>query len=692
MARQTSTDERDSVHGVNPGTELGRYTVESRIEQIPGGERWAARDTTLDRDVTLVVMPAEDDTTLAALDAARRAAGVEAAQLVRILDVGGEGDLAWIAEDALTGSRTYAAAIGEEGLPAEEVRRITGEIATGVEAARARGLHHLALTPEIVELTSDGRVKVRGLATAAALAGIETEGAEADRDDAIGIVALAYAGLTGTWPLEARTTLPAAPRTDGVPSPPSHLAVAVPGDLDTICRETLGDGTGPDSAGDYAAQIAPWSRIPLAGAVRTSPTAAEEPTAADGASSDDTVTLPTTATGAAGAAGAGAVAAGAGVAASADWGSDADADLDADQVTRPIRLDESRHTVEITPGGQASASTTSRTTDDDGPEHADGQRAHGARHGEADDAPQGRTAAGAAAAAAAAAAGAAAGAAATGGKVIGDRLGRVARTAGDRSKEAVHDARARREAIRADQRTRTSLGAAPVSAEIEPPAPLLPAGAGAPPSRSQSNLVLMLMAGFVALACLIGGIGTSRIGSGTDLGRILGADGTTSAPTTEPTSGGSGDTSGGGDGGSEPLGIINAVGFDPPPGDGAEHNAEVPRIYDGDPTTAWTTEGYESETFGGVKQGVGITVDLGQAQKINSVTLELPTTAQATVYAGDAATNSGTQIGQTQGRQGEVVLQPSSDVNAQYVTVWFTSLAPSDDGRYRAALGEIVVR
>ena len=39
MARQTSTDERDNVHGVNPGTELGRYTVETRIEEIPGGER-----------------------------------------------------------------------------------------------------------------------------------------------------------------------------------------------------------------------------------------------------------------------------------------------------------------------------------------------------------------------------------------------------------------------------------------------------------------------------------------------------------------------------------------------------------------------------------------------------------------------------------------------------------------------------
>ena len=40
MARQTSTDERDNVHGVNPGTELGRYTVASRIEEIAGGDRW----------------------------------------------------------------------------------------------------------------------------------------------------------------------------------------------------------------------------------------------------------------------------------------------------------------------------------------------------------------------------------------------------------------------------------------------------------------------------------------------------------------------------------------------------------------------------------------------------------------------------------------------------------------------------
>ena len=50
------------------------------------------------------------------------------------------------------------------------------------------------------------------------------------------------------------------------------------------------------------------------------------------------------------------------------------------------------------------------------------------------------------------------------------------------------------------------------------------------------------------------------------------------------------------------------------------------------------------------------------------------------------------EIGKTEGRTGQVVLEPQSEVTAQYVTIWFTSLAPSDDGRYRASLGEVTVR
>lgn len=685
MARQAHTDERGSVHGVNPGTELGRYTVETRIEEIPGGERWAARDTTLDRDVTLVVMPSDADSTAAALDAARRAAGVEAAQLVRILDVGSEDGLSFIAEDAVGDATTYTEAIGTDGLPAEEVRRITGEVATGIEAARARGLHHLALTPDLVLLTGDGRVKVQGLATAAALAGIETEGEEADRDDATGVVALAYAGLTGTWPLDRPSGLPSATRDGSGPPPPSRVAVGVPGDLDTICRETLGEGTGPDSPGDYAAQIAPWSRIPLAGALRTAPSAADETTQAVPTGSRSDTETPDEAGGSGAAVAGGALAGGAAVASAADGDETTAIPRESDdEVTREINLRQREGvTATITRGDETPAGRSQRSRaarDDDSTQRLPRERSR-------DEDSRDESAHGRRTAAAAAAAAAAAGAVGTGGKVLGDRLGKAAKTAGGRSREAIHDARARREAIRADQRTRSSLGSAPTTAEVEAPAPLLPAEAGAPPSRRQANLVLVIMAGFVALACLFGGIGASRIGSGSDLGRILGGDETTAVATSEDT-GGSGSSSGGG----EPLAIANAAGYDPAPGDGVEHNAEAPRVYDGNPDTTWTTEGYGSEAFGGVKQGVGITVDLGQSQSISSVTLQLPTSAQATVFAGEQPANSGTEVGRTQGRTGEVELQPSSAVNGRYVTVWFTSLTPSDDGRYRAALGEITVR
>ena len=713
MARQVDTDERDSVHGVNPGTELGRYTLDTQVETITGGQRWTARDAQLECDVTLLVMPADEPTTAAALDAARRAAGVEAAQLTRILDVGTEGDLSYIAEESLAESTALTAAIGRKGLPAEEVRRISGEVATGLEAARARGLHHLALTPETVLLTPDGRVKVRGLATTAALAGIETEGEEADRDDATAVVALTYAGLTGTWPLDTPSDLPSARRGDNGPPSPSRVAVGVPGDLDTICRETLGEGTGPDSPGDYAAQIAPWSRIPLAGSVlRSAPTVRATTAVLPASSGRATVAASGTASprsGAAGAAGAGVVGAvGAGAAAAVPAGAgvgdavamDDDADTNEIPVYRddqpPSSADTSRVATPADDGGAAptqairpAAGGTAATTGREGPPSSEGATTEG----ELDD-PSARPAARAGATAAAAAA-TAAGAVGTGAKVIGDRLGRASKTAAELSKERLQEARARREAIREDRSHHSSLGAAPVSADLEAPAPFVPVEAAQTPSREQANLVLMIIAGCVAVACLFGAIGTAQIGSDTELTKILTGDGTVPIePTTPKKESGSDSDPASGEGGSsgEPFAVLNAAGYDPAPGDGVEHNAEVPRVYDGDPNSVWTTEGYNGPDFGGVKQGVGITVDLGQAQDVTSVTLSLPMSNSATVYGGEQPGTSGSEIGQTNGRTGEVTLNPTDPVKARYVTVWFTSLAQSDDGRYRAALGEISVR
>ena len=256
------------MRGVGPGTVLGgRYTVHKRLEQLRDTERWTADDGTLGRSVALLTVAMGDPRTPALLDAARRAASVTQSTFVRILDVGTDGDVAFVVEEDLRDARTLGALVDEGGLPADEVRRITGEVAAALESARARGMHHLDLTPDDVLRTPEGDIRLRGLEVAAARAGDEAADPEdAARRDAVGVVALAYAGLTGLWPLGAGGSgLGPAPRVPGGVAAPSEIAAGVPRDLDALCRLTLNDDQGPLSPGDYARQVAPWSSRQVVG-------------------------------------------------------------------------------------------------------------------------------------------------------------------------------------------------------------------------------------------------------------------------------------------------------------------------------------------------------------------------------------------------------------------------------------------
>lgn len=159
--------------GLQPGTVVGdqRYVVIRALSEYGDAEVWTAQDHGTDQLVTLVVLPMSSPTALAVLDAASRSADVDNPRLVRVLDVGREYDYGYFTEESLDGAVSLTQLAGGIGMAAEEVRRITGEVALALDAAQRRGLHHLGLTPDNVLLMPDGSVKLAGLATQAALAG-----------------------------------------------------------------------------------------------------------------------------------------------------------------------------------------------------------------------------------------------------------------------------------------------------------------------------------------------------------------------------------------------------------------------------------------------------------------------------------------------------------------------------------------
>jgi eukaryotic-like serine/threonine-protein kinase len=126
--------------------------------------------------------------------------------------------------------------------------------------------------------------------------------------------------------------------------------------------------------------------------------------------------------------------------------------------------------------------------------------------------------------------------------------------------------------------------------------------------------------------------------------------------------------------------------FDPPPGDGHEHDSDLPKLTDGDPNTVWTTEHYDTG-FAGLKQGVGFTLVLNSPQKLGHLQIVSPTKAwSASVYVAASPKTelaqwgapvashvvNGTTTFDLHGRQGAAVL------------VWITDL-----GRNQAvAVGE----
>lgn len=635
------------MQGVGPGTVLGgRYALRRRLSHGPDLERWSAVDATLKREVALTVVGATHPNCAGVLDAARRAAGVEDARLVRILDVGTENDSSFIVEDARSGSESLATILLQGPLPAEEARRVAGETAKSLEAAGQRGLHHLRLTPHNVLVDPDGAIRVSGVAVAAAMDGPDEQEPNAGtalRRDALSLVAILYAALTSRWPLDEEVSgVEAAPRLiDGVVAP-SEIVAGVPGDLDALCGMTLTEGNGPLTPRDFANRIAPWprERVHRAG---VDPTVVLRLPKSDDASDVVPVAVPV-----------------------------------------------------IAKGTEPTIAISTKDLPSQGPSHGPQEPARqtesAQQAGPTEPSPQPDgvgsaviPAVGAKAAAAGAATtkafGTAVASAGTAAGVVSGKLSSFARAAGDK--------RARTTSGRSNDQMKLPVGLTSKD-DIGPPLPLLPASTALPPSRGQSKMVMLIMAAFVVGALFVGYRGLLGPGSAPSPNKPTARRTVTvSAPAvTVPASPApqAATTAGG------PIAILSATGFDPQ-GDQRENNSQAAKVYDGNPATTWTSELYATPQFGNLKKGVGLILDLGQPTSVHKVTIDLANgPVDVTVYAATGPNLQGaTVIGTAGAATGRVELKASKVMpESQFIIVWFTALAP-DGGQFGASISEIAL-
>jgi hypothetical protein len=723
------------MQGVGPGSLLGgRYLVQRRVSQHSRYERWVAADQTLDREVVLLCFDADGPVASPALDAARRAAGVDEPRLVRVLDVGRDDATAFVVEESLNGARSVTSVLTDGGLPAEEARRIVGEAASALERARARGLHHGVLTPRSVFRLADGSIKVRGLATEAAL--VEADDIppdQATRGDTISLVALTYALLTSRWPLPGPDSgLEAAPRVIGGVAAPSEIAAGVPPDLDFVARHTLSEDGGPQTPGELVEQIGPWSPTPVGGGLqvrevrripgnRTEPLDRDrvtggvaKPTAARAARSGTAGTKTSRGGAVARAAGAVAGAGAAGAAGGAALGT-ATGSGGAGGARSVLGMSLDTRGSDVPPAlGESDPGALDAYAEDlpDDPAsygpYEEGDEGY-------DDGTAEPSAGGAAAVAGAVAASAAAGAAVAKGlgtafgaagslasKATG-RVGGLARSAADRAAERSATRAERRQTEQWEdplfsEQVRLSDTLEPTDEQLEPALPLLPGAAQEPLDKEQSRLVLFVIAAFVLVAAIIGVWGLPKLwlsGGTTATPPVVtatvtatpsetGAAPTPSAsasPTTTPVAG--------------PIPVVAASQVSEDGGVQAVKTGAA--AVDGNGDTLWrSTKWYATAQYGGYKGRItGLLLDLGQPTDVHQVAFTTRGAADVTVYVGDQTRVDGaTPIGSVSQVDGDatVTVPNNGAVKGRYVILWFTTLGPDGEGHFRAQVAEASVR
>ena len=169
---------------------MGPYEIVSSVGAGGMGEVYRARDTRLERDVAVKVLPAslaDDSDRLQRFEQeARTIAALNHPNILGIFDVGVQGETHYLVSELLEGE-TLRHKIQAGPLSQRRALEYATQIAGGLAAAHAKGIIHRDLKPENIFIMRTGRVKILdfGLAKAVPTGAASAAGSVATLDVAV---------------------------------------------------------------------------------------------------------------------------------------------------------------------------------------------------------------------------------------------------------------------------------------------------------------------------------------------------------------------------------------------------------------------------------------------------------------------------------------------------------------------------
>lgn len=145
------------------GRSLRQYEITRRLGHGGMGEVWLARDRTLERDVALKLLPADDVDAATRKERffreARAASALNHPNIITIYEINSDQGIDFIAMEYVDG-RTLAVMLHQGAMAIDLIQRFAMQIAEAVGRAHRAGIVHRDLKPGNIMVTNDGLVKV----------------------------------------------------------------------------------------------------------------------------------------------------------------------------------------------------------------------------------------------------------------------------------------------------------------------------------------------------------------------------------------------------------------------------------------------------------------------------------------------------------------------------------------------------